>query len=494
MSESFSFNLLDEPWIPCLNNDGKLRRIGVREALTQAGTIRQIAASNPMDRLAILRFLLALLYWCKGNPPTEAESAPDDSFPTEWFAKLDQNRDCFNLLGEGRRFYQYRGKREMPLTANYLVHEIPTGTNLWHFRHATDGVDGLCPACCALGLLRLPLFATSGGSGKPPGINMKPPLYVIPVGDSLAKTLRLSWCSAPSLGTPAWEKPDISLPKTGEVPLLTGLSWLPRRVWLGNPEESEATCISCGRKNRLITSSVFAGIGSMKTDDETPNRLWRDPHVIYDNSGKSKVTTLHARNALGATDAGAGQWASIVAGMFQQQSAPAATDLPNQDSWAEGGKYSIWVVGFSTVQNDKYLEAIEYTLSLPASAGQSVTAVQLLERWQEENARLARKVWPPDEQWSYRKHPEIASAIAAVRPHVEGKVSAKVGELLTGGDAAWLEAASEYRPMMEAVARSLYPGFTTAAVEWRKHIADTLPDMTTTGPTKKAARKKGGAP
>ena len=40
----------------------------LRRSLKQA-RIRQIAASNPMDRMAILRFLLALLYWCKGNPP-----------------------------------------------------------------------------------------------------------------------------------------------------------------------------------------------------------------------------------------------------------------------------------------------------------------------------------------------------------------------------------------------------------------------------------------
>jgi hypothetical protein len=44
-----------------------------------------------------------------------------------------------------------------------------------------------------MGLLRLPVFATSGGRGKPPGINAKPPIYVIPLGLSLAETLRLSW-------------------------------------------------------------------------------------------------------------------------------------------------------------------------------------------------------------------------------------------------------------------------------------------------------------
>jgi hypothetical protein len=31
--------------------------------------------------------------------------------------------------------------------------------------------------------------------------------------------------------------------------------------------------------------------------------------------------------------------------------------------------------------------------------------------------------------------------------------------------------------MMRMIARSLSPGFTTAAVQWRKQIADALPDM-----------------
>jgi CRISPR system Cascade subunit CasA len=159
-----NYSLLDEKWIPVLYRDGRWERVGIRKALEDAGKIRQIAASNPMDRVAILRFLLALLYWCKGNPPDNADATSSDSFPTEWFSKLDENRECFNLLGEGKRFYQngaYQGI-EAEHTTNYLIHEVPSGTNKWHFRHSMDKRNGLCPACCAMGLIRLPLFATSG--------------------------------------------------------------------------------------------------------------------------------------------------------------------------------------------------------------------------------------------------------------------------------------------------------------------------------------------
>ena len=128
--EGMNYNLLEERWIPVLWTNGEFDRMSVKTTLMEAHRIRQIAASNPMDRVAILRFLLALLYWCKGNRPIGAEGASGDSFPPDWFSKLDDNKDCFNLLGEGKRFYQYRRDNDKRLAANYLMHEIPTGTNL----------------------------------------------------------------------------------------------------------------------------------------------------------------------------------------------------------------------------------------------------------------------------------------------------------------------------------------------------------------------------
>ena len=103
-----NYNLLVEPWIPVLWNDGETSRVGIIDALTQAGRIREVAASNPMDRVAIVRFLLALLYWCKGDPPEEGDTVSGDGFPADWFWRLDANRDSFNLLGDVKRFYQYR--------------------------------------------------------------------------------------------------------------------------------------------------------------------------------------------------------------------------------------------------------------------------------------------------------------------------------------------------------------------------------------------------
>ena len=55
--------------------DGRADRVGIRDALTKAGSVRQIAACNPMNRIALMQFLLAILYWCKGNPATQEQDS-----------------------------------------------------------------------------------------------------------------------------------------------------------------------------------------------------------------------------------------------------------------------------------------------------------------------------------------------------------------------------------------------------------------------------------
>ena len=451
-----SYNLLDEAWIPVLYRNGLNSRIGILKALSDAGQIRQVSASNPMDRFAIVRFLLALLCCIRGKSPAIIDLGYDKALPAGWAENLQSNRGLFNLLGDEHRFYQCRlDKVKEKLSTNYLAQEVPTGTNSWHFRHSTDGANGLCPACCALGLLRLPIFATSGGRGKPPGVNSKPPIYAMPVGSSLEETLilLLGEISEAELGTPAWEKPNLQLPKTGKIPILTGLTWLPRRIWLDDPDPIEARCISCGSRARLIRQCIFAGIGSTKTDGGDKPRLWSDPHAIYDGEEVMKPS-----NALGSSDAAAGQWARILAGILKKQ----------QPSTR------LWIISFATVQNDKYLEAMEYEFALPFEQDDQEIQkhIELVEAWQMASSSLARRLKPKN---SPRKHTENLPLIAAIRPHVESKVSAKASEFLSGEDEAWEHAANEYSQLMTVIAKSLAPGSTTASVRRRKQIADVRP-------------------
>jgi len=461
-----NYNLLEEKWIPVLYHDGKWDRVGIRKALEDAGRIRQIAATNPMDRVAILRFLLALLYWCRGSPPDGANSNLGGSFPSDWFSRLDKNKDCFNLLGEGNRFYQDRGAQRNR-AATDLLQEIPTGNNFWHFRHSTDKADGLCPACCAMGLLRLPMFSVSGLPDLKAGINGTPPVYVTPWGMSLLDTLCANWVTRGQLGDPAWTKSDIRITPGEEVTLLTGLTLLSRRVWLHDPSAPPGMCNGCGAKEEALIRTCESQTAGKQENDQ-----WSDPHVVYLDKTPRKAARAPDLAAAGKFRMDR-PWPALLARLVET------------GKFGFGNKStSLLIVGFATDQA-KNIDVWERTIIIPPAASLSNASGSLLEQWRKEGWLLEKRTG--------RSKVEGPAFIAVIRPHVEGKISGNAGELLAGGDAAWEQAANEYRPMMKLIAQSLSPGFTTEAVQRRQQMARLKPNMRPkTETAKKSGREKGG--
>jgi len=294
-----SYNLLEERWIPVLGTDGKAGREGIKAALTQAGTIRQIAASNPMDNVSLLRLLLAVLQWCKPKVRKEEldtlRGGGSGGVPQDWLKKLERNRGRFELLGDGPRFYQAASEaKERPRwEVSVLFADLPGGTEIEHFRHVYDRAVALCPACCALGLAGLPASATAGGSGLSPSINNAPPIYFVPAGETLLQTLVLNWpMQRQPNDHPAWEGGEGSGTTIG---VLEGLTWQPRAVWLGTPtDRPEQTCARCRATGFLVSGMVFKK-GRKRADD---TRDWRDPHVAWDDGLDRDDKALRPPNPL----------------------------------------------------------------------------------------------------------------------------------------------------------------------------------------------------
>lgn len=487
------FNLITQPWIPILRHDGRCELASIETALAAADDIRQFACPNPMDRFALLRLFLGVLYWSAGPPPSDFDGTVASLAPalSGCLGTLHRHKACFNLLGDGPRFFQdstVRSKRPEH-TVNYLIHEVPSGSNKWHFRHVADMKDGLCPACCALGLLRLPVFATSAGRGKSPGLNSKPPGYVLPVGHSLADTLAGLWQSLPQnmqLGRPAWDSTGHSLPAGGQVPLLDGFTWLPRRVWLADPEDPAAPCACCGRIQPLVRKCVFEG---RKIPDSIK---WRDPHVIYVPSKKGGETSgIPIRNAAKEKniDAESDHWAACIAALLA--SPLARTARP------------VWIIVFCTAQNDKYLETLEYTVRLPAPDARKGLS-DFLEFWRDHSNRLRgqkgllarivdapanphRTAGRPSGAKPSRKHTEI-SLLDLFRPQIEAAVSAAVmsdAQSVLAAPASDLFA-GQYRPVLKTLGSALCPGPAVRAEQLRRRILDAaVPE-----PPRESSRRK----
>ena len=437
------FNLLEQPWIPVLYNDGRYARVGIKGALEEAGCIRQVAASNPMDRAALLRFLLAVLYWCQGNPPEQAKKdqmMAGGQFPAGWFDKLIERQECFNIFGGGPRFYQGpQDDRKRPVTE--LLQEIPTGNNFWHFRHSTDGSDGLCAACCAMGLLRLPMFAVSGLPDLKAGINGTPPIYVIPTGRSLLHTLCVNWLACEPLGTPAWENSEPAPAAGSPVPLLDGLTRLSRRVRLHSPALDAATCIGCGRLANLVVTCGYESAGVQR------NEAWNDPHCLY---GKAVIAPDLTKSSFQMDK----PWDSLF------------TEANGLDRFIPiAGTACLFAVGFAT-DNAKNVDVWERTWAIPpATAEDGARAVEAIRLWSNEGKKIAVRLRPcgPSQRG-------LAARVAAtaIRPQIESRISSRAADFLSDPVGAGGRASMECRRMAIVAAGSLAPGFTTEAVRRRE--------------------------
>jgi hypothetical protein len=320
------YNLLEEKWIPVLWNDGEFSRVGIRKALTKAGRIRQIAASNPMDNVALLRFLLAVLWWCRSNLTDEQRKTLEsaDGIKDDWLEKMDRHKEKFDLLDDTYRFYQDRQLLDDILKAKQsdwdkkqekrksskpsktprppvladddyrpigdLLQELPTETQIAHFRHVRDGNYGLCPSCCAIGIVRLSAFANAYGHGKyTAAVNGPTPAYAIPEGWTLLQTLMLNW---PEKITTRREPPWIwnQPPSQEELDEITVFAWRSRRLWLGDRGSLDEPCAHCGQRAHLIRKMAFSGNWKPPIQTKgTQKKFWnQDPHLILEQVSSKK--------------------------------------------------------------------------------------------------------------------------------------------------------------------------------------------------------------
>ncbi len=108
------FNLIEEPWIPCIDLEGKQVEYGISETLLRAHELGEICDDSPLVTVAIHRLLLAILYRVFEGPSETrqwkklflADAFPDDDALGVYFAKW---HDRFFLFDGSHPFMQVAG-------------------------------------------------------------------------------------------------------------------------------------------------------------------------------------------------------------------------------------------------------------------------------------------------------------------------------------------------------------------------------------------------
>jgi CRISPR system Cascade subunit CasA len=307
---SFSFNLVREPFIPCVLADGSAVELGLEDVLRRAPAVREVRDGSPLVTVALLRLLLAVLHRNFGPENTGQwkrlwqAGRFDEAVLSDYWGRWQARFDLF----DGKHpFYQTPGFREDdPSSVSRLAHEMASGNNATLFDHTRDAdPPALSPAEAARLVIATQAFAVGGGQSST-GYTSHAPLLqgaaVLARGRTLFETLLLNLiaCSAEepmpaARDAPAWER-DVSAPAQ-EPPTPAGyldyLTWQNRTLAL-HPEAQDdrpvVRRVSYGQGRRLNAPGLTDPLMAYRRDDEggwkplrlrADRALWRDSGALF---------------------------------------------------------------------------------------------------------------------------------------------------------------------------------------------------------------------
>jgi CRISPR system Cascade subunit CasA len=302
-----SFNLVREPWLPCLAADGSEVELGLLETLTRAHELRELHDASPLVTAALHRLLLAVLHRCFG-PASRGEwsalwaaRAFDDVVLHDYFAKWE---DRFDLFSDTYPFWQTASLAEgRPWPIVRLNPALAAKNNKTLFDHSLDEVPmPVQPATAARWLVAFQVFDPAGlaGGGRPNFTDAPAARGVqcLGIGSSLFETLMLNAVVYRPQGhppmpegfsaddAPTWES-DTALHGVGYLRFLT---WPSRRIRLLVTPEGAADSVLVRQGEevpaQLTTSDPLAAYRTGKKEGivrmtlQPGKAVWRDSHAL----------------------------------------------------------------------------------------------------------------------------------------------------------------------------------------------------------------------
>lgn len=253
MGVTASFNLIDEPWIPCAMLDGSRQTLGLRDVLVRSQNIAEIEGDSPLVVAALHRLMLAVLYrsfrvqslddWHSLWKQSGWDKYLLDAYWEKW-------RCRFDLFDDKKPFYQVANLdyAKGSSSALLLFHQDNNPT-LFNHLYKSEPPD-LTPDEAARLLVGFMAFDVGGTKASEHGPQsakaamLNKGAVVLAKGDNLFNTLMLNLCRYdPEEGEPwdfdrkedipAWERDEETRPEDrrpdGYLDLLT---WQSRRIRL----------------------------------------------------------------------------------------------------------------------------------------------------------------------------------------------------------------------------------------------------------------------
>lgn len=323
-----SFNLIDRTWIPVtMLHDGSYRLVSILEAFDQAEGIRCIEGDIPLQRFALSRMLLAMMYgifpedYAKEEWRELFEAGPGTAEVRHVIHEYcDAYRHRFDLFDDVAPFYQVAGlhtaKNEMS-GLERLVLDVPSGEPFFTTRGG-EGLDSMSAAEAARWLVTMQAYDASGiksgavgdprvkgGKGYPIGVAWSGHIggYLVE-GKNLWQTLVLNFVSSKVFTAgedgvrwrddrPVWERPpadakaypglDQPVADTGRVGSFHGpatlMTWQSRRMLLSHRGETVTGVLVCnGDRLKPQNAHNFETMTAWRRSD-SQEKLLKQPLV-----------------------------------------------------------------------------------------------------------------------------------------------------------------------------------------------------------------------
>lgn len=333
-----SYNLVEEPWIPCVMvADGSVREFGLSDVLLRSPEVRELSHSSPLVVAALHRILLSILHRNYGPKDTAQwgrlwsrgawDEGPLVEYFQRWYSRFDLFDDCHPFYQAKGLSFQYEG------SVSRLVHEFSSGNNATLFDHSVDGLPSAlsaAEAACYLvahqalaigGLVSFEKGQDRGVCGSADNAPLTKAAVAVVRGNNLFETLMLNlhqyngedeepFSFDETLDMPAWERDEETQAgdryPTGYIDLLT---WQSRRVRLRAELEASGRLVvpsvvimkgyqfpdGWSIRGRETMAAFCRSPNARKAGDPWPavsfqeNRgLWRDSVALFQSLGDER--------------------------------------------------------------------------------------------------------------------------------------------------------------------------------------------------------------